>query len=631
MNSSSALPDLGAGNAVAYLASSGSVAEFQASSRYVPEWGNEFLSLFPHRFDYIWAMHPQIGEAVVWQTERRHPLSDRAILERQRLYGVRFGSTTGYLMLDIDRQSCYHPQQDPLAIQRLVESLEPLRLVGYVAITSSSSGGLHLYFPFDTVQKSWQVAIAVTHLLETAGYAIAPGQLEVFPNPKSFLPGNTPSLYNAHRLPLQLGSYLLDRDFEPMGYSQVAFVRAWKFSVAKNEFNEVALRRILRLAKKRFVQLSGKADKFLNDLNTEIELGWTGHGQTNRLLGRIALRGYVFHHVLHGGLPLTGDALIDHIAETARSLPGYFDWCQHQHEICDRATEWARCVESSHYFPYNYSHRKQRSPSDQSIALAADQEHDRESDRMVDQPVDQRIVWNQKQSESAREKIRNAIADLLNQNALPSQITARFDRLTSYGIGGSSLYRHKDLWHPTHLPTHLPTELNTTTHPNTHQSYTSLLDENGRNFSEVDQSNSYSGSSDSQSNVLPLQDHTVSITGSLSPSQQVAASHPEQPVAEFPIAEFPIAEFTVDELLLHDRPMDDRPMDDRPMDEVLVVEWFAGGLIFCLSQLASIMFSSRDFSSKAVPSFPFGVGAKLLVSTVAAETNVEIISAQKIN
>ena len=40
---------------------------------------------------------------------------------------------------------------------------------------------------------------------------------------------------------------------------------------------------------------------------------------------------------------------------------------------------------------------------------------------------------------------------MLDQDSLPSNATARFHALVGYGIGGSSLYRHRDLWHPTHL------------------------------------------------------------------------------------------------------------------------------------------------------------------------------------
>jgi hypothetical protein len=218
--------------------------------------------------------------------------------------------------------------------------------------SQSYSSGLHLYFPFPNAQSSWQLAIALTTLLENAGFKLNPGQLESFPNPRPYLVEGTPSLFNAHRLPLQAGSYLLNTEFQPIWSTQQVFVQQWQFAQGRNDLDTKLLKQILKQAKRKFFRISGKADKFVNDLNAEIELGWTGPGQTNRLLGRITMRSYIFHHVLSGGKPLQGATLIEDIVETAKSLPGYQEWCQHQHEIDHRAEEWAKCIESSHYFHY---------------------------------------------------------------------------------------------------------------------------------------------------------------------------------------------------------------------------------------------------------------------------------------
>lgn len=107
--------------------------------KYVSEWDNEFLALFPHRFDYIWAEHPLPGAGVEWKTESRHPLSDRLIQQGTYLYGVRFGAETNYCLLDIDINSLYHPKRDPFAIARITAALEPLGLVSYIACTSERS------------------------------------------------------------------------------------------------------------------------------------------------------------------------------------------------------------------------------------------------------------------------------------------------------------------------------------------------------------------------------------------------------------------------------------------------------------------------------------------------------------
>ena len=96
-----------------------------------------FLTLFPHRFDYIWAEHSSPDAQVEWKTESRHPLSDRLIQQNSYLYGVRFGAEANYCLLDIDAGSAYHPNHDPLGISRIAAALEPLGLVTYIACTSS--------------------------------------------------------------------------------------------------------------------------------------------------------------------------------------------------------------------------------------------------------------------------------------------------------------------------------------------------------------------------------------------------------------------------------------------------------------------------------------------------------------
>jgi hypothetical protein len=405
----------------------------QTSFRFVQEHDEPFLSLFPHRYDYIWADHYQSAESrkPMWKTESRHPLSDRLILQGNALYGVRFGAETQYCLLDIDASSLYHPHHDPFAVGRLVAALEPLGLVSFVACTSSYSGGIHLYFPFEQSVKTWQLAIALQSALESAGFCIALGQLEVFPNPKLYVSGGEPSLYAAHRLPLQAGSYLLAADWQPVYSTRHLFVERWLFAMGRNLLSPEVVENYAKSVHRKQYGLSGKADKFLNDLNAEIEPGWTGFGQTNYLLGRIAIRAYVFGHLLYGTQLLEGKPLVDSIVRVAQSLPGYSQWCRHQHEIEKRAEEWARCVENSHYF-----HFQRRQKQALSVLENAQLEV---------------LTWNQQQQAAVREKIRMAIADLLNRNHLPVTTTARFKALTAYGISGASLYRHRDLWHPDNL------------------------------------------------------------------------------------------------------------------------------------------------------------------------------------
>ena len=209
----------------------------------------------------------------------------------------------------------------------------------------------------------------------------------------------------------------------------------WQFAQTRNTLTSETLAQVLRTRKRKYYKrLSKNAAKFLSDLDTEIEAGWTGAGQTNYLLGRLTMREYIFHHVINGGSPLAGKPLVKAVVAIAQALPGYAEWCRHQHELDQKVSEWVRSIAASHYYHYGDAPEPQKSTAPN---------------------------WNQQQQAAARTRITQAIADLLNQNKLPSGVTARRNAITQYGISQSTLTKHKDLWHPQFLaepPTPLSTE-----------------------------------------------------------------------------------------------------------------------------------------------------------------------------
>ena len=391
-------------------------------SQYIVETLSPFLALWTHRFDYLYAPHPDPGTKPDWQTESRHPLSDRSAAQGAYLYGVRPGANTTYALLDVDKGSPYHPQRDPLAITRMIEALEPLGLVASLKLTSSDSQGLHVYLPIAEALPSWQLAIAVAALLENAGFKLRAGWLEVFPNRKPFSSDGIYSLFNGHRLPLQQGSYLLGGDLQPTASSHHAFVCQWRSAAAQNDVSVPVLEQTVRQARRKAYRISGKAEKFLNDLNADIEPGWTGPGQTNHILGRITMRCYIFGHILGAEKPLNGKALVDEIVRVARALPGFRDYCGHQRDIRKKAREWARSIESKQrYFPYasGKAFEAEKGPT-----------------------------WNEQQASEAREHIRQCVIELCKQGVFPEGITQRFKLLCTCHISGETLYKNRDLWHP---------------------------------------------------------------------------------------------------------------------------------------------------------------------------------------
>jgi hypothetical protein len=400
--------------------------------RFIPETDDQsapFCNLWPHRHDYIYSPP---GIAAKWRTETRHPLSDRLLLQQSYLYGVRFGRETAYAMLDIDAHSPYHPNQDPMAIGRIMAALEPMGLVSAITVTSSYSGGLHLYFPWRSPLPTWAIAACLNALLSAAGMPPALGQLETFPNKRT----HADQRYAAHRLPMQVGSYILDSDLSPVYGDRDEFCRRWELCRWRNDPHQGAIDQLLKRLLRNDYRLTKSAKKFCQDLDAEIEPGWTGRGQTNRILGRIALRGYCFGHIIDGDEPLTDRRLVRYICQTARSLPGFEEYCRHSQELERKAEFWARSVEASpRYFPYAIG---KASPT-----IVTD------GDREVE--VGMGNAWNILQFQLARLKIREAIASLLNDGILCAGIRERLEQLMSFGFSSDTLYRHRDLWHPKSL------------------------------------------------------------------------------------------------------------------------------------------------------------------------------------
>ena len=404
----------------------------------IPE-ADPFLSFFPHRWDYIHSPYTHGMGKVQWRTESGHTLSDRLILEGAKYYGVRFGPDTAYMMLDIDSGSSCHPRNDEFAIHRIMDALEPLGLIHVITITSSVSGGLHLYFPFPTEISTWKVSEAVDLTLRAAGFCLKGGELEIFPNLRT----GDRLLYAAHRLPLQdPKSSILNADFQAIYTSRSVFTNQWIFCANQNTVSLGILKKAIAVHSRRSTKLSTTAHKFLGDLECETAPGWTGRGQTNHLIGRIVLLGYCFGHVIEDlDRPMHGERLVDWSIEKARSLPGFKEFCRHQAGLRRRVRDWCRSCESNpRYFPYAIG--KSSKPSD----LVTDGRSQN--------------AWNTLQEQLAQTRIGSAIDLLIGISITEGDRSLWLDMsvdelvryLRSHGMSVETLYRHKRLWHPNHRP-----------------------------------------------------------------------------------------------------------------------------------------------------------------------------------
>jgi hypothetical protein len=407
---------------------------------------NEYCGLFPYRWEWISASIPDSGKAKPqsskpnkakpeWQTHQ-YPLPDEAIqnaLSGKVLVGVSFASITNYLLADIDRWSMYHPHCNVIEFHRMLSCLEEIGLVRPLIVQSSRSEGLHIYYPLALSVSSYYLSKTAQHALESAGFKLASGQLELFPNAKRYDPDGKTS-FRAHRLPLLKGSYLLHtQTLEPYSNALSDFLSAWQIcsenqdsdqliiSIAETKEREKANRRSrYQLGKSR-----GKEGSNLYQID---HLAWSGAGQTNDLLGHATWIGYAVE-----GLR-TEEALSSWVLEWARNAPGYEEFCDHKYEIERRCRDWARSILSRSYKPRR---REGMNPMSE-----------------VDPPKPPKPLGmnNKERVESARSRIERAMAELMESGSFPIGVEARLFALQKL-VGGShgTYYRNRELWHPVDL------------------------------------------------------------------------------------------------------------------------------------------------------------------------------------
>ncbi|MBW4541364.1 MAG: hypothetical protein KME43_19825 [Myxacorys chilensis ATA2-1-KO14] len=396
--------------------------------------GQRLCETFPYRW------HSISGENAAepdWKTNTKYPLRPRVLWQGwndpNTLVGVRFGSTTSYALVDLDRTSLYHPASNPTGLPLILAALETIGIVRYVLLRSSHSGGLHLYLPLPYAVPTFGLAQAIKQCLEAQGITLAAGQIETFPNTKAYAIPGTHIEYNAHRLPLQpdSGSCLLDLDSNPIGTSLGQFFRHWDNAAAGQDLETLhaAIAVARRNGSKRKRQRIAAVEAWRADLQTEINEGWTGSGQTNHLLKTIACYGVVFER-------LQSEALAEFVQTTAINAPGYETYCRHQHEITQRSILWARAAEK---YWWALGSEPQRSPKHSTS-------NGGETSNVI--PINK----NQLRAEEAKQRIREGVERLQSTGQFPADASSRVRLLVREAhTSVQTLYRYRELWHPEHF------------------------------------------------------------------------------------------------------------------------------------------------------------------------------------
>ena len=407
-----------------------------------PDLADAYWSKF-NAWQFLQATVPKAHQKPDWKAVTAYPIA-RRLAHRGKLIAIRPKTYTQFLVLDLDTLSRYHPKQNPYAIPQLQQALEErLGLATCIPIRSSDSRGMHLWYWFKDEQNSYRLAEAVAIVLKEAGFILQAGHLETFPNRKAWIDSDNPddwSQYHAIRLPLlEPGSYLLDahNDYQPLLHplldQQQEFLHLIEHCQRRNDLTSERIEAILATQPKPYKKVSVSGNQYLTDLLDKVRDGWDGHGQTNQLLFDVTRLIRIFGHLLHGTEPYWETERLTHaIHDYLLTLPGREQFCSHNHELDKLAQNWAKWVQTSKYKPYGYG----KTPLDT-------------------EPQPETVLpthtHNQKLQQTARERIINAIVQLLEQGCLPTTTTARIAALESLGIQRGTLYRHRDLWHPENL------------------------------------------------------------------------------------------------------------------------------------------------------------------------------------
>jgi len=376
-----------------------------------------FAAWFPHGWDFITAPLPPPGQKPKYRTETRYPLTGAQLWERWQtlndLIGVSFGSLTQYGLVDLDITGPYADAWEPV----IYALEEKAGLAGFVPTQSSHSGGKHLFVPLPESVSTWELALVMRWACETSGLALQDGQLELFPNVKQW-----DSRYKAHALPLQpgRGSVLLNKAGEPVSQLPSDWLRAMSHESEQQDMQR--FRAAVKKAKKWWRRRKRQRDRhgqttfnaFRDDLEWEMEQGWTGSSQSNRLIYRALQYGYIF-------LCNTGEALVKWAIATVPNLPGFDRWCQTKGPALEKwIRQKAKAVEEKYFVPEFDGTPKPQEPSQNDVL--------REAKRAAIQ--------------AAMTQIEQAAETFPTITALQARITELS------GVSKPTCYKHRDLWHP---------------------------------------------------------------------------------------------------------------------------------------------------------------------------------------
>lgn len=159
-----------------------------------------------------------------------------------------------------------------------------------------------------------------------------------------------------------------------------------------------------------------------------IRTGWTDYHQTNQIIYKLAQKVIVFDETIY-------EEKLSWMVSTIKEMPGYKEYCRHQHEIENRCQDWLICLLKKGYH-WLHGSGLVRDP-----ALTFEKATELVNTRNLEQEelVTFRLI----------ETLHHLSGQLFNSvNSLFKAIHAKSKSLFDKGFSNRTLYKHQHLWAP---------------------------------------------------------------------------------------------------------------------------------------------------------------------------------------
>ena len=242
---------------------------------------------------------------------------------------IRPSKWVGWAAIDIDEGSRYHPSSaEGEGIEPIKEALLEIGLINAIEFQSSTSSGIHLWYPLATLSKAWDIANKLEACLFNKGLEIYNGVLELRPNKKHY-----ESDYLLIRAPLTgEGNSYWAPEYGDFGFLQELrlFHKIWLDTQEDNQLKPLKgnSHKTSILPPNRRGPVKGKYN--LKDAQERLKRGFTKRGDSQDL----KLSSLMVARLIEGI-----DKYIDlkeRTHEILENLPGFNHYCGHKREIAKR-------------------------------------------------------------------------------------------------------------------------------------------------------------------------------------------------------------------------------------------------------------------------------------------------------